>query len=59
MNLAAEPRHSQGLQYREPPPTQNQEAKLLTRSGRLEEEKDDDESNASRPQPKSSTGALT
>ena len=27
MNLAAEPRHSQGLQYREPPPTQNQEAR--------------------------------
>ena len=58
MNLAAEPRHSQGLQYREPPPTQNQEARAAM-SGRLEEEKDDDESNASRPQPKSSTGALT
>ena len=27
MNLAAEPRHSQGLQYRKPPPTQNQEAR--------------------------------
>ena len=27
MNLAAEPRHLQGLQYREPPPTQNQEAR--------------------------------
>ena len=59
MNLAAELRHPQGLQSENHHLLKIKRQELLTQSGRLEEEKDDDESNASRPQPKSSTGALT